>query len=289
MSKAQIKIRPIVECKRCQRRKITVLLGDRICPTCYQAEPKANCSICGLEKRFVTDGGGVCPKCIERTSPTEIECAGCGKKKRPAKRFGTYCKPCQIRVKCGSGICSSCKKDGQYRPYTNKLCNKCALNYWAPSRLRRYVETVSISDEYNLTLFRHLTGLINWETVNEEVHIQLYDFGKFLQCHKFEEPLTLGTILKLKADLTVAPFERVRCCLEQLAELLLGPAKNENWEECMNGINPLVPLAALPANVVAVFKKYNLWLRTERRNNRKARRNHFEHWVTSGDGAPWQE
>lgn len=276
MRKVQIRIRPIVECKRCRRRKMTVLLGEMICPTCYQAEPRAQCSICGLEKRFVTDGGGVCPKCIQRTSPTEIECARCGKKKQPAKRGGKYCRPCQERLKCGRGICSSCKKDRQYRHPGNKLCNRCALNYWAPSRLRKYVETASISDEYNRTLFRHLTGLINWETVNEELRVKLYDFGKFLQCHKFEEPLTLESILKLKADLTVAQFERVRCCLEQLAELLLGPAKDENWEECMNGINPLVPLASLPANVVAVFKKYNIWLRTERRNNRKARRNHFE-------------
>lgn len=159
---------------------------------------------------------------------------------------------------------------------TKKLCSRCVLNHWAPSRLRRYVETVNISHEYNLTLFHHLTGLINWETVNEEKRSQLYDFGKFLQCHKFEEPLTWESILKLKADLTVAQFERVRCCLEQLAELLLGPEKDENWEDCMNGINPLVPLASLQADVIAVFKKYNLWLRTERRNNRKTRRNHCE-------------
>ena len=110
---------------------------------------------------------------------------------------------------------------------TKKLCSRCVLNHWAPSRLRRYVETVNISHEYNLTLFRHLTGLIKWETVNEEKRSQLYDFGKFLQIHKFEEPLTSESILKLKADLTVAQFERVRCCLEQLAELLLGPAKDE--------------------------------------------------------------
>ena len=150
------------------------------------------------------------------------------------------------------------------------------MNYWAPSRLRRYVETVSISDEYNRTLFRHLTGLINWETVKEAERSQFYEFGKFLQCYKFEEPLTWETILKLKADLSATQFLRVRGCLEQLAELLLGPAKDENWDECMNGINPLVPLDSLQADVVAVFKKYNLWLRTERRNNRKTRRNHFE-------------
>jgi len=276
VSKGKIRIRPIVECKRCRKRRRTLLLGEMICPSCFKAEPKANCNICGLAKRFVTDGNGVCPTCIRRTSTTEIECAGCGKKKRPAKRGGKYCGPCQNRVRRGRGICSSCKKDRPYIHIAKKLCSRCALNYWAPSRLRRYVETVSISHEYNRTLFRHLTGVINWETVNEEVRRQLYDFGKFLQCHKFEEPLTLESILKLKADLTVAQFERVRCCLEQLAELLLGPEKDENWEECMNGINPLVPLASMQADVVAVFKKYNLWLRTERRNNRKTRRNHCE-------------
>jgi hypothetical protein len=169
-----------------------------------------------------------------------------------------------------------------------KLCYRCALNHWAPNRLRRYVETVSISHEYNLTLFRHLTGLINWKLVNEENRIQFCDLGKFLQCHKFEEPLTWGTILKLKADVPVAQFNRVRGCLEQLAELLLGPMKDEDWEECMNGINPLAPLDSLDMDVIAVFKKYNLWLRTERRNNRKARRSHFKtlggfwRWCTMG-------
>lgn len=276
MSKAQIRIRPIVECKRCRKRRRTLLLGVMICPSCFNAEPKANCSSCGMEKRFVTDGGGVCPTCIRRTAPTEIECVGCGKKKRPIKRGGKYCGPCQNRVRRGRGTCSSCKKDRPYIHMTKKLCSRCVLNHWAPSRLRRYVETVNISHEYNLTLFRHLTGLIKWETVNEEKRSQLYDFGKFLQIHKFEEPLTSESILKLKADLTVAQFERVRCCLEQLAELLLGPEKDENWEDCMNGINPLVPVASLQADVSAVFKKYNLWLRTERRNNRKTRRNHCE-------------
>ena len=173
-------------------------------------------------------------------------------------------------------MCSSCKKDRPYIHMAKKLCSRCVLNHWAPSRLRRYVETVSISHEYNLTLFRHLSERIDWELINEDKRSQLYDFGKFLQCHKVEEPLTLESILKLKADLTVAQFERVRGCLEQLAELLLGPEKDENWEDCMNGINPLVPLASLQADVSAVFKKYNLWLRTERRNNRKTRRNHCE-------------
>ena len=146
---------------------------------------------------------------------------GAGRKNGQRKRGGKYCKPCQRRVRCGRGKCSSCKKDRPYIHMAKKLCYRCALNHWAPNRLRRYVETVSISHEYNLTLFRHLTGLINWKMVNEEDRSQFCEFGKFLQCHKFEEPLTWGTILKLKADLPVAQFNRVRGCLEQLGGTLV--------------------------------------------------------------------
>lgn len=226
----------------------------------------------------------MCPKCIRTSRAIEIECAGCGKKKRPGKRGGKYCAPCQARVSCGRGICSNCKKDRLYRHRVNKLCKSCTLNYWAPNRLRKYVERVSISHEYNRTLFSRLTELINWETVDEEERSQLYEFGKFLQSHKFEEPLSWESILKLKADLPAAQFLRVRGCLEQLGELLLGPEKDESWEECINGINPLGPVALLQTDVVAVFKKYNLWLRSERKNNRTSRVHHF---VTLGGFWRW--
>ncbi|MBC8028492.1 MAG: hypothetical protein H7Z16_00105 [Pyrinomonadaceae bacterium] len=68
----------------------------------------------------------------------------------------------------------------------------------------------------------------------------------------------------------------MRSCLEQLGELLLDPAKDEDLEECLSGINPLVPIASLHADVIAVLKKYDLWLRTERKNTPKSRRNHFD-------------
>jgi hypothetical protein len=277
LNKAKTRNLPIVECTRCRKRKRTMLLGKMICPTCYLTEPKANCGACGKEKRFVTEGGGICPECIKRTSlPTEIECAGCGKRKRPVKRGGEYCKPCQMRVRCGRGRCSGCGKDRPYIHKTKRLCKVCALNHWAPNRLRTYVKTLRISNEYNLALFRQLVGLINWERVTEEDRVRFYDFGEFLQCHTFEETLTWGSILKLKSELPPAKFRSVRFCLERLGELLLDPAKDDNWEECMNGINPLVPLACLDLDAIAVFKKYDLWLRTERKNTPKARRNHFE-------------
>lgn len=277
MNKAKTRNLPIVECKRCRKRKRTMLLGKMICQTCYLKEQKANCGACGKEKRFVAEGGGICPECVKRASlPTEIECAGCGKSKQPAKRGGEYCKPCQTRVKCGRGRCSGCGKDRRYIHKTKRLCNVCCLNHWAPNRLRTYIKTGRISNEYNLALFRQLVGLINWEMITEEDRGRFYDFGEFLQCHTFEETLEWGSILKLKSELPPAKFRSVRFCLERLGELLLDPVKDYNWEECTNGINPLVPLASLDLDAIAVFKKYDLWLRTERKNTPKARRNHFE-------------
>ena len=276
MSKPKIKIRPIVECKRCRKSRPTLLLWVMICESCYLNEPKTNCGVCGKEKRFVTDGGGICPKCTRASVPTEIECAGCGKKKRPAKRGGKYCKQCQMRVNFGRGVCSGCTRDQNYTHKTKRLCGRCALNHWAPNRLRTFIETIRISDEYNLALFRHLTGLINWKSVNEEDRFQIYDFGRFLQSHKFEEPLSWGSIRKLRTALSGASFRGVRSCLEQLGKLLLDPAKDEDLNEGMGGINPLVPIASLHEDLIAVFKKYDLWLRTERKNTPKSRRNHFD-------------
>lgn len=80
MRKVQIRIRPIVECNRCHRRKITKLLGEMICSTCYEAEPRAQCSICGLEKRFVTDEGGVCLKCLRKPHLQRLNVPSAGRR-----------------------------------------------------------------------------------------------------------------------------------------------------------------------------------------------------------------
>jgi hypothetical protein len=159
---------------------------------------------------------------------------------------------------------------------TKQLCKRCALSRWAPKRLRRYVETVNISNEYNRTLFHRLAGLINWETVDEEVRIHFYDFGKFLQGHNFESTISWEGIRELRSKLAGAQFRCVRDCLEQIGELLLGPPKDDDSEECVIRINPLVPIASLQADVIEVMKTYEVWLRSERRNKPIARRHHFE-------------
>ena len=269
-------LKPVVECKRCRKRRRTKLLGEMICRTCYDNEPKANCGVCGKEKRFVTEGAGVCHDCIKRAAqPATIECAKCGKSKAPAKAYGDYCRQCQKRVNCGEGTCSRC---GEHKPYLHvkyKLCRRCNRNRRTQKRLQGYLETVIISHEYNLTLFRHLTGLINWESLNEETRLRFKDFGEFLQSYHFDGPLTWEDILKLKEALPGIRYFRVRSCLEQLGELLLDPRKDEDLAECQRRSRPLEPVFPLGASVVAVLKKYDLWLRTERKNALGARRNHF--------------
>ena len=274
MSQSHTGKRPVVKCKRCRQRRKTVLLGEMICEVCHRKEPKATCGVCGKEKRFVKDG--LCPLCVRRAILlTKIECARCGRSKPVAKPYGAYCQDCQRIVNCGEGRCSRCGKDKPYVHRKDKICRRCNLNRHAPKRLQRYLETVRITNEYNLTLFRHLAGLINWATVNERTWNRFHEFAVFLQSHQFDGPLTWGSIRELRATLLGKRYAHVRSCLEQLGELLLEPAIDEDVEECEPESKPLVPISSLEADVIAVSKKYDLWVRTERRNTPRASLNHF--------------
>lgn len=277
MSKAHTRKRPVVECKRCHKRRKTVLLDQMICQACHGKEPKTSCGVCGQQKRFVMEGSGVCPACVKgATLPIEKECGRCRRIKPLAKPGGEYCKPCQRKVNCGEGKCSGCGKVKQFILKKERLCSGCQMNRYAPRGLQKCLDTVSISNEYNLTLFRHLVGSIKWEAVDEEDRRRFTEFGRFLQSHRFDGPLTWGSILKLQSELRGGRFARVRACLQQLGELLLDPSKDESLEEYKRRNQPLVPISSLAADVIAVLKKYDLWLRTERKNTPNARHNHFD-------------
>jgi hypothetical protein len=193
LRKANTRKFPVVECKRCRNRRKTLLVGQMICQTCHVKEPKTNCGVCGKQKRFVTDGAGVCPACVKRaTQPVEIECAKCGRTKLLAKPGGEYCKPCQKKVNCGEGKCTGCGKVKQFILKKERLCNGCYMTRYAPRGLQKCLDTMSISNEYNLTLFRHLVGSIKCERVDEEDRRRFSEFGRFLQSHHFDGPLTWG-------------------------------------------------------------------------------------------------
>lgn len=248
-----------------------------ICATCYLKEPKDTCTVCAKEKRFVMDGGGVCPKCIRRsTPPADIECTRCGEKKPPAKRGGEYCKPCQKKVSFGSGICSGCGKHKPYKHKRDRLCHMCKSHRYAPIHLRSFLKRVRILNKYNDSLFRRLTEMINWEKVDHNAYCRLYSFGRFLQEHTFDGPLTWEAILKLKADLPGIKFQGVRSCLDQLGDLLLDPAVDETLEMAKKRLRPLVSISQIQGDEFAIVKKYDLWLRTERKVTASMRRSHFQ-------------
>lgn len=169
---------------------------------------------------------------------------------------------------------------------TKKLCNACARKYYAPNRLRRYVETVSIPSEYNLSLFHRFVELINWEKVTKRVHDRVRRFGNFLQTHKFEGPLTWEAILTSKIDLTGVRLQDVRSCLAQLGDLLIDPAVDETIESTKQRLRPLVAFSQLQGDDVPLMHKYDFWLRTERKATSSVRRNHFERVADLGYGAP---
>ncbi len=279
--------RRVGECMRCGQHRRSVLLWEMICQRCYVEEPKATCGVCGKQKRFVTDAAGVCPKCIRKAAlPTEIECARCGRKRRPAKAHGRQCGPCQIRESRGRGVCSGCARNRLYFHKKDKLCSSCTVDRYAETKLRRDLESVSISNDYNLTLFHHLVERINWPAVTDQVRRRLSAFAKFLQSHRFDSPLTWDSIQKISAELPGPKYYYVRLCLQQLGELLLDPRTNEEMEESNRRNRAVIPLSflPLPTNLMAVFKKYDLWLRTERKNTPAARLNHFH---TLGDFWKW--
>lgn len=276
----------MAECDRCHQMLRTILRGVTICEYCYRKEPKANCGVCGRLRRFVTDGSGVCPDCVRRAAlPGTIECARCGKEKPPARLHGEYCVQCQKRVNRGEGVCSCCGREKPYVHKKDKLCCLCNLNRHARKRLKRFVDTVVIDDKYNRRLLDCVVGTINWEMVDENVYLRVRSFGTFLQAHHFEGPLTWNAIIRLKRMLTGAKYtgakhKWVRSCLDQVGELLLGVCKEGDLDEDLRGIKPLARISPLSANIIALLEKYDLWLRTERKNTPGARGNHF---ITVGD------
>jgi integrase len=247
-----------------------------ICQPCFLREPKVTCRTCGKEERFVTEASGICPNCVKRAIRSiEIVCARCGGTKLPAKFGGEYCKRCQVYSNRGRGLCSGCNEDKEYLLKKEKLCNRCYMIRYAPGGLQKFVEKINIPDEYNRDLFRHLVGLIDWETAGEETRRLFSQFGRFLQSYHFNGPLTWESILKLKSELVGRKFEFVRRCLHRLGELLLDPSKDETLEECQQRIKPLLPEFSLAADVMVILRKYELWLRTERKDKPPARRAHL--------------
>ena len=278
MSGSTVKTPAIGECKRCLLRRKSVVSAKMICATCYLKEPKDKCTVCGKEKRFVMDGGGVCPTCIRRsTSPADIECTRCGKKKPPARRGGECCKLCDQKVSFGSGICSGCGKHKPYKHKGDRLCQMCKGRRYAPRLLRSLLRRVRISNKYNDNLFRRLTEVINWENVDHNTYSRLYRFGRFLQGHTFEGPLTWEAILKLKTSLPGVKFQGVRSCLNQLGDLLLDPAVDETFEMAKKRLwQPLASISQIPNDEFAILQKYDSWLCTQRKITSSMRRGRFQ-------------
>jgi len=262
---------PVGECKRCGKWAKSTLLAFTICYDCYMKESKADCGKCGREERFVSENGGFCLKCSERASPAiEIECRECGKIRPPAKRGSEYCDPCRQRV-TRRGICLTCGRRCRYWSKIKELCKRCGSNESAARRLKRFVETLEISNDYNRFLFEKVVATLNWEAVHEEIRRRIFEAGTFLQNHEIEEPLSWGTIRNLISELSGAQY-RVRECLEQLAEQLLEPDADEPNRP---DVRVLALINSLPTDLRPLARRYDDWLRNERKNTYTVTKNHF--------------
>lgn len=242
-----------------------------ICYRCYWNEAKAKCGLCGREMRFIADSGGICLDCKHwGWGPEEITCTKCGKNRPPASRCSELCRSCHERR--GRGKCSRCNRDCSYVLKTAKLCKRCAHNEQAPKRLRIFIEKVGISNEIDRSLFQKLVETIDWNRVDEEFCRHICDFGTFLQSHTLKQPLTWSNIRKMCYDLKAHKFRRVRECLEDVGQLLLGP-RNEQIDELE--LNSLKPVAWVAPELQVIMGKYDRWLCDERNDAALSRKRHF--------------
>lgn len=265
------KPRPVGECKRCGEWRRSQVVTFVICHHCYWKEPKAVCGLCHRLTRFTADNGGICLECkLWGWGPQEIKCVRCGKNRPPAARRSELCRSCHERR--GRGKCSHCDRDCSFELKTAKLCKRCAHNHQAPKRLRIFIEKIRISNELNRSLFQNLVERIDWDTVDEEFRRRICEFGTFLQSHTLEQPLKWSSIRKVCYELKAHRFRRVRECLEDAGDLLLGPA-SEKPDEI--NIDPLRPVRWMPRDVRQIMERYERWLCEDRNNTPLTRQGHF--------------
>ena len=265
------KTRPIGECTRCGEWSRSQVNTFMICYGCYWKESKAACGLCGRQMRFTADNGGMCLDCKQwGWGPKEITCLRCGRNRPPALRRSQLCRSCHERR--SRGTCSHCDRDCSYELKTAKLCKRCAHNHQASKRLRVFIAKISLSNEYNRSLFQKLVETIDWDRVDEEFRRHICEFGIFLQRHNLEQPLTWSSIRKICYELKAHRFRRVGECLNDVGHLLLGPASEESDD--LN-IDPLKPVAWIPPELRLVMEKYNKWLCDERNDASLSRNGHF--------------
>jgi hypothetical protein len=264
------KPKPVGESKRCSEWRRSQVVTFVICYHCYWKEPKAACGLCQRQMRFTADNGGICLECkLWGWGPQEITCRRCGKSRPPAARRSELCRSCHER-RC-RGKCSRCDRDCSYELKTAKLCKRCAHNHQAAKRLRIFIEKISISNELNRSVFQKLVETIDWDRVDEEFRRHIFEFGTFLQSHTLE-PLTWSSIRKVCYELKAHKFRRVRECLEDVGDLLLGPASAKSDEI---NIDPLRPVAWMPRDVRQMMEAFERWLCEDRNNTPFTRQGHF--------------
>lgn len=163
-----------------------------------------------------------------------------------------------------------CRRKGRFWSKIQELCKRCGSNESAARRIKSFVETLEISNEYNRFLFEKLVATINWEAVHEEIRRRIVETGTILQTHEIEEPLSWETIRELSSKLSGAQY-RVHEGLEQLAEHLLEPDDEPNRPD----VRVLALINSLPTDLRPLARRYDDWLRNERKNTHTVTKNHF--------------
>ena len=158
------------------------------------------------------------------------------------------------------------------------LCKQCYKDQRAPQALREYVKGFTTPFRYNRTLFEALAGTINWQAVNQQVDRRFRAFGRFLQTHEFEEPLTWQAIEDALPAL--GPTKRnipkqVRASLLDLGHVLAAKGELERREAYVARRNAFLPITRAPQQIQPLLEQYAAWL-WERKAKAANVREHLE-------------
>ncbi len=292
----------IVPCMTCGQSCQSVLQRRIICRTCYEQEPIGECHRCGHRRRGVTDDQQLCYRCREIVARPIESCHRCGRTRpiynattklchqcdnhlrqqpkhqwlqdrrpcsvcnevRPSVVLSRdICMRCYLLEKNGLGICMSCSQEKAIFNKRHQLCKRCYEERRAPVDFQRYVTDYTTAYPYNKVLFDLFLSTIDRERVDCRILRQTQAFGKFLQHHRFAEPVSWEALNEARPPLQ--PGSRstammIRASLFTLGNHLASFGQLDSREAYIARRSLQYPIRQAPVVVQEVLQQHAAWL-----------------------------
>ena len=223
------------------------------------------CAGCGEHKVIHNTSKQLCASCYRKkrneSKQVEVVCPVCGKMRISHLVGRAICRSCYVKECQVRGICAGCGEHKIIYSTGKRLCKQCLDNDLAPGALRRYVEGFTSPFPYNTFLFNLLASSIEWNTVDTTRAGKYRAFGRFLQTHKFNEPLTWEAIEEaLSPRKRVQSVKRVRSCLLDLGHLLAARGEMESREKYKTRCYALAAIQQAPEHIRPLLQRFAGWL-----------------------------